>query len=58
MIADYETKQIPKNVLANKLYQLAEQLSTKENEYCTKTIATILPNQWKLGTGLRQPATQ
>lgn len=27
MIADYETKLIPKNVLANKLHQLAEQLS-------------------------------
>lgn len=32
MIADYETKLIPKNVLANKLHQLVEQLSTKENE--------------------------
>lgn len=30
MIADYETKLIPKNVLANKLHQLAEQL-TKED---------------------------
>ena len=26
MIADYETKLIPKNVLANKLHQLIEQL--------------------------------
>ena len=32
MIADYETKLIPKNVLVNKLPQLAEQLSKQENE--------------------------
>ena len=32
MIADDETKLIPKNVLANKLHQLAEQLSKEENE--------------------------
>jgi predicted nuclease of restriction endonuclease-like (RecB) superfamily len=31
MIADYETKLIPKNVLANKLHQLVEQLSKEEN---------------------------
>ncbi|MEP7323720.1 MAG: PDDEXK nuclease domain-containing protein [Saprospiraceae bacterium] len=31
MIADYETKLIPKNVLANKLHQLVEQLSKREN---------------------------
>lgn len=31
MIADYETKLIPRNVLANKLHQLAEQLSKEEN---------------------------
>lgn len=32
MIADYETKLIPKNVLANKLHQLVEQLSKEEND--------------------------
>ena len=32
MIADDETNLIPKNVLANKLHQLAEQLSKQENE--------------------------
>lgn len=31
MIADYETKLIPRNVLANKLHQLVEQLSKNEN---------------------------
>jgi predicted nuclease of restriction endonuclease-like (RecB) superfamily len=30
MIADYETKLIPKNILANKLHQLVEQLSKEE----------------------------
>ena len=30
MIADYETKLIPKNILANKLHQLVEQLSNEE----------------------------
>jgi hypothetical protein len=30
MIADYETKLIPKKVLANKLHQLVEQLSKEE----------------------------
>lgn len=32
MIADYETKLIPKNILANKLHQLVEQLSKEETE--------------------------
>lgn len=32
MITDYETKLIPKNVLANKLHQLVEQLSKEEND--------------------------
>jgi predicted nuclease of restriction endonuclease-like (RecB) superfamily len=32
MIADYETKLIPRNVLANKLHQLVEQLSKNEIE--------------------------
>lgn len=32
MIADYETKLIPKNVLANKLHQLVEQLSKEETD--------------------------
>ncbi|CAN5676141.1 hypothetical protein BH10BAC2_BH10BAC2_02670 [soil metagenome] len=32
MIADYETKLIPKNVLANKLHQLVAQLSKEEND--------------------------
>ena len=32
MIADYETKLIPKNVLANKLHQLVEQLSIEAND--------------------------
>lgn len=32
MIADYETKLIPKNVLANKLHQLVEQLSKEGND--------------------------
>lgn len=32
MIADYETKLIPKNVLANKLHELVEQLSKEEND--------------------------
>jgi len=32
MISDYETKLIPKNVLANKLHQLVEQLSKEEND--------------------------
>ena len=32
MIADDQTKPIPKNVLANKLHQLVEQLSKEENE--------------------------
>lgn len=32
MIADYETKLIPKHLLANKLHQLVEQLSREENE--------------------------
>lgn len=32
MIADYETKLIPKNVLANKLHQLVEQLSKDETD--------------------------
>jgi predicted nuclease of restriction endonuclease-like (RecB) superfamily len=32
MIADYETKLIPKKVLANKLHQLVEQLSKEEND--------------------------
>lgn len=31
MIADYETKLIPKNILANKLHQLVEQLSSRED---------------------------
>ncbi len=31
VIADYETKLIPKNILANKLHQLVEQLSKEEN---------------------------
>ncbi|MBX3254564.1 MAG: DUF1016 family protein [Chitinophagaceae bacterium] len=30
LVADYETKLIPKNVLANKLHQLVEQLSKKD----------------------------
>jgi predicted nuclease of restriction endonuclease-like (RecB) superfamily len=32
MIADYETKLIPKNVLANKLHELLEQLSKEETD--------------------------
>lgn len=32
MIADYETKLIPKNMLANKLHQLVEQLSKDETD--------------------------
>ena len=32
MIADYETKLIPKNVLANKLHQLVEQLSKEDDD--------------------------
>ena len=32
IIADYETKLIPKNILANKLHQLVEQLSKKDFE--------------------------
>jgi hypothetical protein len=32
MIADYETKLIPKYLLANKLHQLVEQLSREEKE--------------------------
>lgn len=33
MIADYETKLIPKNVLANKLQQLVEQLSKDRKHF-------------------------
>ena len=31
MIADYETKLIPKDILADKLHQLVEQLSSRED---------------------------